>query len=47
MMVQGQRLVLSQNIDVAKIGIDAIGKRQIDDAVNAAEGYRRLGAVPR
>ena len=43
--VQRQRFVLRENVDAAQIGVQAIGKRDVDDAVNAAEGDGRLGPV--
>ena len=43
--VQRQRLVLGEDVDVAQVGVDAVGERDVDDAVDAAEGDRRLGAV--
>src|SRR5207248_4923829 len=36
MAVQGKRLVLGQDVDPAQVGVDAIGERDVDDAVNAA-----------
>ena len=45
--VQRERLVLREDIHAAQAGIDAVGKRDIDDAVVSAEGNRRLGPVPR
>ena len=45
--VQRQGLVLGEDVDVAQVGVDAVGERDVDDAVIAAEGDRRLGAVAR
>ena len=45
MPVQRQRLVLGEDVDPAQVGVDAVGKRDVDDAVDAAEGDGRLGAV--
>jgi len=33
-----QCLVLSEDEDAAEIGIDAVGERNVDDAVESAEG---------
>ena len=43
--VQRQRLVLGQDVDLAQVRVHAIGKRDVDDAIDAAEGYGRLGTV--
>ena len=45
--IQRQRLVLRQDKHPAQARVDAVGKRDVDDAVNAAEGYGRLRAVAR
>ena len=39
--------VLRKEIDPPQTGMDAIGKREVDDAIEAAEGDRGLGAVER
>ena len=41
-VVKLQRLILSQNADGINAGINAVGKRKIDDAVFAAVGHGRL-----
>ena len=43
--VQRERLVLGEDVDPAQVGVEAVGKRDVDDAVDAAEGDGRLGAV--
>ena len=43
--VERQRLVLRQDVDLAQVGVDAVGQRDVDDAIDAAEGDGRLGAV--
>src|SRR5262249_43176783 len=43
--VQRKRLVLGEDIHAAQVGVDAVGERDIDDAVVAAEGHGGLGAV--
>src|SRR5208283_2910972 len=43
--IQRKRLVLGEDIDAAHAGIDAIGKGNVDDAVDAAEGHGGFGAV--
>ena len=47
MAVEAERLVLRENENAAQVAIHAIGKRDIDDAVNAAERDGRFGAVAR
>src|SRR5207237_9533126 len=44
--VQRKRLVLGKNVDAAQVGVNAIGERDVDDAVDATEGDSRLGPVP-
>jgi len=43
--IERKRLVLGQDINAAQSGVDAVGKRDVDDAVDAAKGDGRLGAV--
>ena len=43
--VQRQRFVLGEDVNPAKIRVDAVRKGDVDDAVNAAEGHGGLGAV--
>src|SRR5271156_71512 len=43
--IQRERLVLGEDKDAAQAGVDAVGERNIDDAVDAAEGYGWFGAV--
>ena len=43
--IERKRLVLRQDKDAAQAGVDAVGKRDVDDAVDAAEGHGRFGAV--
>ena len=43
--VQAQSFVLRQDIDFAESGIQAIGKRQIDQAVDTPERHHRLGLI--
>ena len=45
--VERKRFVLRQNEDAAEIAVDAVGKRDVDNAVDAAEGHSGLGAVAR
>ena len=47
MAVQAERLVLRENENAAQIAIDAIGKRDVNDAVDAAERDGGFGAVAR
>src|ERR1700693_275879 len=45
--VEAECFVLGEYEDAAQIGVDAVGKGDVDDAVEAAQGDRRLGAVTR
>ena len=47
MAVQFERFVLGQNENAAHIGVDTVGKREIDDAIRAAEWHGRFGVVAR
>ena len=44
-LVQGERLVLGQHVDLPQVAVDAVAEGEIDDAVGAAEGHGRLGTV--
>ena len=43
--VERERLVLGEDVDVAEVGVDAVGEGDVDDAVLAGEGNGRLGAI--
>ena len=45
--VEAERFVLREDEDAAQIAIEAIGKGDVDDAVNAAERNGGLGAIAR
>ena len=45
MAVEREGLVLGEDVDVAKLGVDAVGEGEVDNAVLAGEGYGGLGAV--
>ena len=45
--VEAQRFVLREDEHAPQVAVDAIGKRDVDDAVDAAEGHGGLGAVAR
>ena len=45
--IQAERLVLRQHKHAAQVAVQAIGKRQIDNSVNAAERDGRFGAIAR
>ena len=45
--VQADGLVLRQDEDLAEVGVDAVGQREVDDPVDPAEGDGRLGPVAR
>ena len=45
-LIQLQRLILGQNADGVNAGVDTVGQGEVDDAVLAAEGNRRLGGLP-
>ncbi len=46
MTIQRERFVLGEDVDATKIGINAIGKRDVDDAIDSAERDCRFGAIP-
>src|SRR6202158_1811450 len=43
--IQREGLVLSEDIDAPQARVDTVRKRDVDDAVDAAEGYGWFGAV--
>ncbi len=43
--IQRERLVLSKNVTPTQVGVDAVGERDVNDAVDPAEGHGRFGAV--
>ena len=43
--IERERLVLGEDVDVAQVGVDAVGEGDVDDAVLAGERNGRLGAV--
>ncbi len=43
--VEREGLVLGEDVDVAKVGVDAVGEGDVDDAVLAGEGDGRLCAI--
>ena len=43
--VQRQRFVLGKNVDATQIRVDAVGKGNVDDAVDTAEGDCGLGSI--
>ena len=45
--IERERLVLGEDVDLAQVGVDAVGERDVDDAVVAAKGNRGLGAIAR
>jgi hypothetical protein len=44
--MKGDRFVLGECIDAADIRIQAIGKGEVDDPIDGAEGDGRLGPIP-
>jgi len=44
--VEREGLVLGEDVDVAEVGVDAVGESDVDDAVHSAEGDGGLGAIP-
>ncbi len=44
-VVERARVVLGQHDDVVDVRVDAVGQREVDDPVLAAEGHRRLGPL--
>src|SRR5882724_5464037 len=45
--VKRKRFVLRQNKYAAQVAIDAVGKSDVDDSIDAAKWHGRLGAVAR
>jgi hypothetical protein len=43
--VERKSLVLRKDINVTEVGVDAVGKCDVDDAVLAGERDCRLGAI--
>jgi len=43
--VERERFVLGEDVDVAEVGVDAVGEGDIDDAVLASEGDGGFGSV--
>ena len=43
--VERERFVLREDVNAAQVGVQAIRKSDVDDAVNAAEGDGRFGAI--
>ena len=43
--IQRERLVLREDEDAAQAGVDAVRKRDVDDAVDAAEDHGGFGAI--
>ena len=43
--IEGERLVLGEDVDLAQVGVDAVGKGYVNNAVDAAKGDSGLGAV--
>src|SRR5215471_15957266 len=47
MPVEGEGLVLREDVNATQIGVDAIGESDVNNAVNTTESHRRLGAIAR
>jgi hypothetical protein len=47
MAIEAQSLVLRHDVDLAQPGVDAVGKRDVDNAVMPAKWHCGLGAVAR
>ncbi len=45
MPVEASRFVLGEHQDFTKVAIEAVGKREIDDAIKPAKGYCRFCTV--
>ena len=45
MAIEGQGFVLRENVNPSQIGVDAVGKRNVDDAIDAAEGDSGFCAI--
>src|SRR6516164_5115264 len=47
MAVEGERLVLGDHENAAQVGVHAVGKGDVDNAIDAAERHGRLGTITR
>jgi hypothetical protein len=45
--MQGFTLILGEDADAVQAGIETIGERKVDQAINTGKRNRRLGAVSR
>ena len=45
MAVEGERLVLGEDVDVTQVGVDAVGQGDVDDAVLTCKGDGGLGSI--
>ena len=45
MAVERERLVLGEDVNAAQVGVQAVGKRDVDDAIDAAESDCGLGPI--
>src|SRR6185437_16160559 len=43
--IKRERFILRENVDLAQVGIHAVGKGDVNNAVNAAEGDGGLGTI--
>ena len=43
--VEGERLVLGEDVDVTQVGVDAVRQGDVDDAVLACKGDGGLGSI--
>ena len=43
--IETEGLVLGEDVDLAEVGVDAVGKGDVDDAILPGKRYGRLGAV--
>ena len=43
--IEGERLVLGKDVDATQIGVDAVGQRDVDDAVLPGKRNGRLGTI--
>ena len=47
MPVEAHRLVLREHQNLAQAAVEAVGEREIDDPIHAAERHGRLGPIAR
>jgi hypothetical protein len=44
--MEGDRFILGEDVNVADIRIETIGKGEVDESVNGTKRYRRFSPIP-